>query len=104
MNVYPNATNTIPGKVDFRIDLRDLSQQNLEFLKGQIEAQIRAIAAETGTEITMRQTLHILPTLAASHIMDVIEEVCQEMHLATPTYPVAPDTMPKKLGASLTWA
>ncbi len=81
MNVYPNATNTIPGKVDFRIDLRDLSQQNLEFLKGQIEAQIRAIAAETGTEITIRQTLHILPTLAASPIMDVVEEVCQEMNL-----------------------
>jgi beta-ureidopropionase / N-carbamoyl-L-amino-acid hydrolase len=81
MNVYPNATNTIPGKVDFRIDLRDLSQQNLEFLKGQIESQIRAIASETGTEITIRQTLHILPTLAAPRIMDVIEEVCQEMNL-----------------------
>ncbi|MBM0744039.1 Zn-dependent hydrolase [Phormidium sp. CLA17] len=81
MNVHPNATNTIAGKVDFRIDLRDLSQQNLEYLKGQIEEQIRAIAAETGTEITMRQTLHILPTLAASPIMNVIEEVCQEMHL-----------------------
>lgn len=81
MTVYPNATNTIAGKVDFRVDLRDLSQSNLESLKGQIQEKIRAIAAETGTEVTIRQTLHILPTLSASPIMDVIEEVCQEMHL-----------------------
>jgi N-carbamoyl-L-amino-acid hydrolase len=81
MNVSPNATNTVPGKVDLRIDLRDLSESHLQDLVGRLETEIQAIAAATGTEITMRQTLHIHPTLAANHIMGTIEQVCEEMHV-----------------------
>jgi beta-ureidopropionase / N-carbamoyl-L-amino-acid hydrolase len=55
----PNATNTVAGKVDLRIDLRDLSQTHLESL------------------VTLRETLHILPTLAATHIKDTIQQVCE---------------------------
>ncbi|GAB4318592.1 MAG: Zn-dependent hydrolase [Leptolyngbyaceae cyanobacterium] len=81
LNVSPNATNTVPGRVDLRIDLRDLSQEHLEYLVGRIQQELATIAAHTGTEITMRQTLHILPTLSASHIMGTIEQVCEEMGL-----------------------
>jgi N-carbamoyl-L-amino-acid hydrolase len=79
LNVYPNATNTVPGKVDLRIDLRDLSEEHLQHLVSQLAARIQAIALDTGTEISMRQTLHIHPTLAASHIMGTIEQVCEEL-------------------------
>lgn len=81
LNVSPNATNTVPGKVDLRIDLRDLSQEHLEYLKGLMEQEFAAIAAATDTEITMRETLHILPTLAAPHIMTTIETVCKRLKL-----------------------
>ncbi len=79
LNVSPNATNTVPGKVDLRIDLRDLSDPHLNYLVHRLEEMIQAIAQETGTEISMRQTLHIHPTPAASHIMGTIEQVCEEM-------------------------
>lgn len=88
LNVSPNATNTVPGKVDLRIDLRDLSDEHLRYLVGKLEEEIRAIAASTGTEITMRQTLHIQPTLSAPHIMAAIEQVCEEMgvqHIQLPS-------------------
>ncbi len=81
LTVSPNATNTVPGEVDLRIDLRDLSQSHLEQLVEQLKTEIRAIAEATGTEIEMRQTLHILPTLAAPGIMNAIEQVCQDLKL-----------------------
>lgn len=79
LNVYPNATNTVPGKVDLRIDLRDLSEEHLQDLVNKLAEKIQTIGADTGTEISMRQTLHIHPTLAASHIMGTIEQVCEEL-------------------------
>ncbi len=65
LNVSPNATNTVPGKVDLRIDLRDLSQEHLENLIHQMKDEFDAIASATDTKITMRETLHIMPTLSA---------------------------------------
>ncbi len=79
--VSPNATNTVPGKVDLRIDLRDLSQEHLEYLLSLLKKELDAIAAATQTEITLRQTLHILPTLAAEPIKTVIREVCERLDL-----------------------
>ncbi|HTL90531.1 MAG TPA: Zn-dependent hydrolase [Leptolyngbya sp.] len=81
LNVLPNATNTIPGEVELKIDLRDLSQSHLEQLVEQLKAEISAIAASTGTEITLKQTLHILPTLAAPGIINAIAQVCQALNL-----------------------
>lgn len=81
LNVSPNATNTVPGQVELRIDLRDLSQEHLQYLVGCMQKEFAAIAAATGTEITMRETLHILPTLAADHIKDIIRNVCEQQGL-----------------------
>ncbi|UBF28623.1 Zn-dependent hydrolase [Kovacikia minuta CCNUW1] len=81
LNVSPNATNTVPGKVDLRIDLRDLSQAHLEELIWRMKEEFRAIAAATGTEFTLRETLHILPTLSAPPIKDVIQQVCKRLNL-----------------------
>jgi beta-ureidopropionase / N-carbamoyl-L-amino-acid hydrolase len=78
----PNATNTVAGKVNLRIDLRDLSQDHLEFLIALMKEEFEVIAAATGTQITMRETLHILPTLAAPHIKDIIQQVCESLGLS----------------------
>ena len=81
-NVSPNAANTVPAKVDFKIDLRDLSQSHLDDLLGKIKQEFNAIASATQTEVVMAQTLHVLPTLAATHIQDAIAQVCQESNLS----------------------
>jgi N-carbamoyl-L-amino-acid hydrolase len=81
LNVSPNATNTVPGKVDLRIDLRDLSQEHLEYLVSRMQKEFAAIATATDTRISMRETLHILPTLAAPSIKDVIRRICERSHL-----------------------
>ncbi len=81
LNVSPNATNTVPGNVDFRIDLRDLSQTHLEFLVSCIKREFAAIAAATDVEFTLRETLHIMPTLAADAIKAIIREVSEQFDL-----------------------
>jgi beta-ureidopropionase / N-carbamoyl-L-amino-acid hydrolase len=81
LHVSPNATNTVPGAVDFRIDLRDLSQAHLELLVSRMKDEFAAIATATNTEFTLRETLHILPTLAAPQIKDVIKQVSEQLNL-----------------------
>ncbi|PSB42082.1 Zn-dependent hydrolase [Chamaesiphon polymorphus] len=82
LNVSPNATNTVPGMVDLRIDMRDLSEERLQLLTAKLKAEINAIARTTETAISIQQTLHIRPTLADPQIMKSIEGVCQNMGLA----------------------
>lgn len=82
LNVSPNATNTVPGKVDLRIDLRDLSEQKLQLLTTTLKAEITKISINTGTAISIEQTLHILPTLADPKIMAAIDRVCQKIGLS----------------------
>jgi beta-ureidopropionase / N-carbamoyl-L-amino-acid hydrolase len=77
MDVSPNATNTVPGRVDLRIDMRDLSEECLQLLTAKLTANIAEIARHTDTEISIQQTLHIRPTLADPKIMAEIEDICQ---------------------------
>jgi N-carbamoyl-L-amino-acid hydrolase len=82
LTVSPNATNVVPARVDMSIDLRDLSEENLQYLIAQIENKCEAIAQSTGTKITLEQKLHVLPTLAKSEIMEAIATVCKELKLS----------------------
>jgi N-carbamoyl-L-amino-acid hydrolase len=81
-NVSPNAVNIVPGQVDLKIDLRDLSQEHLENLISRMEQEFKAIATATQTEIVMHQALHVLPTLSAPKIIDTIVQVCEELGLS----------------------
>jgi N-carbamoyl-L-amino-acid hydrolase len=82
MTVSPNATNVVPARVDMSIDLRDLSEENLLYLIAQIEKECEAIAESTGTEFTIEQKLHVLPTPAKPELMEAIAKVCEELKLS----------------------
>ena len=82
MNVFPNTTNTVPGQVELSIDLRDLSDDCLTHIISLLEVEFKTIATETHTEITLRRTLDILPTLAHPNIQSVIAQVCQDLQLS----------------------
>ena len=82
LTVSPNGTNVVPARVDLSIDLRDLSEENLQYLISEIEKECEVIAQNTGTEITLEQKLNVLPTLAKPELMEAIAEVCQNLHLS----------------------
>jgi beta-ureidopropionase / N-carbamoyl-L-amino-acid hydrolase len=79
MNVHPNATNTVPEKVELSIDMRDLSLELLTSLISLLEAELTVIAAETRTEIVLKRTLEVLPTLAHVDIQSAIVRCCEEL-------------------------
>jgi N-carbamoyl-L-amino-acid hydrolase len=78
MNVSPNATNTVPDRVELSIDLRDLSLDHLTCLVARLEKELTLIATETHTEIGLKRTLEVLPTLAHPDIQAAIVQACQE--------------------------
>jgi beta-ureidopropionase / N-carbamoyl-L-amino-acid hydrolase len=87
LTVLPNATNTVAGKVDLRIDMRDLSEARLDAMVLRLKQEIEAIATQTGTEIELQQTLQIRPTLASETVMTAIAQVCQQLQLSAMQLP-----------------
>lgn len=88
LQVFPNAPNIVPGRVEFTIDLRDLSERHLEGIRQQLMGEFQTIATATGTEFTIQQILHVDPTLAAPKIQQVITEICDNLgysHLNLPS-------------------
>ena len=81
LTVLPNATNTVAGEADLRIDLRDLQSDNLIYLIQEIRSAITKISLETGTQITVTEMLNLKPTLAENSIQDTIAQVCQTLNL-----------------------
>ncbi len=81
LTVLPNATNTVAGEADLRIDLRDLSGENLIELIRSIRHAAMEIAIETGTRITFEEMLNLKPTLAKGRIQETIAQVCQTLQL-----------------------
>jgi beta-ureidopropionase / N-carbamoyl-L-amino-acid hydrolase len=83
LTVTPNAPNVVPGFVRHTIEFRDLSESTLTNLGAAIRARAAQIARETGTEITIRQTVHDPPALAAPEIQRPIEAAAASLGLRT---------------------
>lgn len=82
VDVYPNAPNIVPGRVELSLDLRDLSQEHVDHLAESLRGSLDQIAHRTHTEIVMAAGLRVEPTLAHPQIQTVIEEVCQQLGLS----------------------
>ncbi|MBE9171052.1 Zn-dependent hydrolase [Pleurocapsales cyanobacterium LEGE 06147] len=82
LKVSPNAVNIVPGRVEFALDLRDLSQTHLDESIGQMKREFKAIATATETQVEIAQKLHVLPTIAAPQIQKTIRQVCQELGMS----------------------
>jgi N-carbamoyl-L-amino-acid hydrolase len=82
MEVFPNAANTIPGQVEMKLDIRDLSNNHIDAFMAQLQRQMEAIAQETGTRIQIQRRLRNEPAPAVPQIQSAITAVCHEMGLS----------------------
>ena len=87
LNVFPNATNIVPGQVEMSVDIRDLSADNVKYLIDQLEQQLIEIAANTQTKITLKPYLWVDPTLSAVEIVKAIANTCNQLGLSHHTLP-----------------
>lgn len=82
MQVTPNAPNVIPGEVEMSLDIRDLSNEHLDNLMGQLVQEIEAIATQTRTQIELEPTLRNEPAPAAPDIQKTIAQICEDFGLS----------------------
>ncbi len=82
MDVFPNAANVIPGRVEMTLDIRDLSSRHIDKLMEQLRQHLNAIATDTDTQIRLHRCLHNEPALAQPHIQNAIAQVCEALELS----------------------
>ena len=82
LEVEPNASNVIAGRVRLSIDLRDLSTGKLQRLGEAIRARALAIGAQTKTQIVLTQTQHAGPALASPEVQAVIQRAAEYLELS----------------------
>lgn len=87
LEVEPNASNVIAGKVRLSIDLRDLSTEKLRRLGDALRARVAAISVQTKTQIALTQTQHAEPALASLEVQAVIQGAAKHLQLSQRSLP-----------------
>jgi len=87
IEVYPNATNVVPGLVKHSIELRDLSAEKIARLGAAIRRQAQQIARQTNTEITITHLENDPPAMANPQIQAQIEQAAASVGLKTMRLP-----------------
>jgi beta-ureidopropionase / N-carbamoyl-L-amino-acid hydrolase len=81
LDVEPNASNVIAGRVRLSIEVRDLSTEKLQRLGNAIRARASAIGSQTKTQIVLTQTQHTEPALASPEVQAVIHGATEHLKL-----------------------
>jgi N-carbamoyl-L-amino-acid hydrolase len=88
LDVVPNATNVIPGRVEHTIELRDLSSGRLETIAEAIRGRAATIARETKTTIAIERVGGYEGALATEAVQAAIErsaDACALRHVRMPS-------------------
>ncbi|MBI4466216.1 MAG: M20 family metallo-hydrolase [Acidobacteria bacterium] len=85
IHVEPGAPNVIPGRVEFPVELRDLSMEKIEALGARIRARAEELAAADGVSIAWEQTSSHGPALTSPRIRYEIQQAAAEMRAPTLT-------------------
>ena len=87
LQVFPNASNVVPGLVKHSIELRDLSAEKIARLGDEIRKRAQEISKETGTEIIVKNVEHDPPAVANPEIQANIEAAAAGLELKTMRLP-----------------
>ncbi|HEX4741512.1 MAG TPA: Zn-dependent hydrolase [Caulobacteraceae bacterium] len=83
LEVYPNVRNIVPGRVKCSIELRDLDPAKIGAIGEAIRTRALAVAAGTGTQITITKVEGDDPALASPAIQGRIEQAAADLGLST---------------------
>jgi N-carbamoyl-L-amino-acid hydrolase len=82
MQVFPNAVNVVPGRVEMSLDIRDLSSLHIDRLLEQLDLHVQEIAIATNTKIRFERRLRNEPALAEPHLQEIIATASQALDLS----------------------
>jgi beta-ureidopropionase / N-carbamoyl-L-amino-acid hydrolase len=83
MKIEPGATNVIPGRVTFPVELRDLDAEKIERIAARILQRFEAIGNEENVQITCTSPDLDAPALTTPAFRDAIRASALEAGLAT---------------------
>lgn len=81
IQAYPGGINVIPGKVEFTVDLRDVSLEVGQRLEKTILAQAEEICTRRGLQLQVDYLQRVSPAPCSEAIIDKILESCRELGL-----------------------
>jgi N-carbamoyl-L-amino-acid hydrolase len=81
LNLWPNAANIVPGRVEMSLDMRDLSHAVIDHMRAHLERKIENIAVGSRTRIEIEPQFVVDPTPASTEIQDVIVACCDDLGL-----------------------
>lgn len=87
INVFPGASNVIPGKVVMSLDVRDLSRQKLDSVLGLIRHAADSLGGATGCTISWTPKSAADPAIADKKIRELIARAAGEAKLSTLSLP-----------------
>jgi len=87
MKIEPGASNVIPGRVTFPLELRDLDAQKIDSIAARVLKRFDAIGKEEGVLITCTKPVLHAPALTAEPFKEAIRVSAREAGLGTMDLP-----------------
>ena len=81
LDVHPGAVNSIPSRVKFSIDLRNISETNRDKVKKQIETAVQSIASDRDVRAEIRTLNSDPPAVSAAWIVDAAAAASEDANL-----------------------
>lgn len=82
VRVVPGASNVIPGRVEFSIDIRDCSFASKNRIMEQIDTSLARIGNERGVDFQLTLENHDVPMPCDPAIRTILKRNCEEEHAA----------------------
>ncbi|WP_231605226.1 Zn-dependent hydrolase [Synechococcus sp. CBW1006] len=79
LQVWPNAANIVPGRVEMTLDMRDLSHDVIDHMRAHLQRKIENIAVASRTRIALEPQFVVDPTPAAAAVQEVIVQSCEAL-------------------------
>lgn len=82
VEVFPGATNVIPGEVNFTIDMRSSVMAEKEEILRKLDSLVENVSATRKVRVTKELVSHEAPADADPHIVGMLETICEESQVA----------------------
>jgi N-carbamoyl-L-amino-acid hydrolase len=83
VQVFPNSRNVIPGQVKFSIDLRNVTDDLLNTMHGEIEAFVERTRRETGLAIDLQRVSYYPPCPFHPDCVGAVREATEKLGYST---------------------
>jgi N-carbamoyl-L-amino-acid hydrolase len=87
IKAYPGAPNVIPGRVEFSVELRDLSLEKIDAVGEKIRQRAAQLADEDGVSFSLEKLISYQPALTDRTIRFNIQKAAEEMRASALTMP-----------------